>query len=220
MGGPRRHAEVARGRAGRQARRGLRQPARLRQEGRLRAQARGGQRRRAGRRAAPRLPGHRRLPPPVGRAAPGPGDRADRHRRHGARRAARRRGDRAGARRTHPGHAGSLRGPVAQLSPGRVAGRQPDLGQPPLQGARGAPAHRRVTFVRRARADLPMGRARPWGTLFAVAVSPDRSHPSCPASPSTPSSSACSPWPRPSSPSSRAAGWGSCGCCWRACRPT
>ncbi|KES07386.1 hypothetical protein BU52_10295 [Streptomyces toyocaensis] len=62
---------------------------------------------------------------------------------------------------------------------------------------------------------------RRWGTLEAVAVSPDRSPQPCPASPSTPSSCASSPSPRPSSPScGEVCSSASCGCCWRACRPT
>ncbi|GAA3305671.1 hypothetical protein GCM10020295_59990 [Streptomyces cinereospinus] len=57
------------------------------------------------------VPGHRRLPPPVGRAPPGPGARGDRHRRHGPRRGAGGRGDGAGAGRPHPRHARRLRRP-------------------------------------------------------------------------------------------------------------
>ena len=44
-----------------------------------------------------------------------------------------------------PGMRGVFAGPAAQRPPGRVAGRQPDLGQPPLQGPRGAARHRRLS---------------------------------------------------------------------------
>ena len=52
--------------------------------------------------------------------------------------------DRAGAGRPHPRHARRLRRPAAQRPPGGVAGRQPDLRQPPLQGPRGPARHRHL----------------------------------------------------------------------------
>ena len=44
-----------------------------------------------------------------------------------------------------PRHARGLRRAAAQRPPGRGADRQPHLGQPPLQGARGAACHRRLS---------------------------------------------------------------------------
>ena len=52
---------------------------------------------------------------------------------------------RAGARRPAPRHARHLRRPAAQRPPGRGADHQPGLGQPPVQGARGRPGHRRLS---------------------------------------------------------------------------